>query len=219
MKKLLLLCTIICAAQMYGMEPMEPGSLQTLPPELTFHIIKAGNLDEAIKNIVRLSRVNKELNDMLNYNDLQGFTQIVHVLANKFNMDPEDIAKQFKTPVAETYSNLYKKLYYLVTSEQDITKVKDLLDEGNVDINAGPILWVATLRPFRSPKLLATEMIQLLLEYGANPYATSQSQTALDRLNTKKPLYKQTDVNKADFEQAKAILEKAMQEKKYKRRK
>lgn len=188
--------------------PMEPGSLQTLPPEVILHIIKAGDLDEAIKNIVRLSQVNKKLNEMLNYNDFQGFTQIVHILANKFNMTPDDIAKQFKTPVAQEYSNLYGKLYFLVTHEQDTTKVKKLLDEGLVDINAGAIIYYAVIVRLAS-KMQIAPMIKLLLEYKANPYlkihGQTQVQAALNKLNIRK-----TQTTPEDYEEAKALLEEAM---------
>jgi hypothetical protein len=141
MKKLILLFIMVCASQLYGMEPIEPkrgiltGTWQNLPTEVKSLIITAlaqssNNLNEAIKHIIRLSRANKELNN--NLNDLKGFTKIVHMLANKFGMSTEAIAEKFNTATAKTYLELGNELMGIQSF--NLKKVRELIQEG-ADVN------------------------------------------------------------------------------------
>ena len=216
MKKIFLLCALVCASHLYGMEPQRGHytGLGDLPRETQAIIISYlqtnNNLDGTIAAIKEASKgvglVNKQLNTIVNevYGIPKGFTALVHMLAAKFNQTPIQIAKAFKTQTAKKYVALYEELYILVSLQPNVTKVKKLLDEG-VDINAGPILYSATQPLLNGHRIAA--MIALLLEHGANPYnKNSMGETPLERLNRLRPR-----TNKADYERAKALLKEAME--------
>jgi len=207
----MLLLTLLCAGQIYGMEPLYPkpgllaGSWENLPTEVQSLIMTAvaqsgNNLDNAIKNIVRFSKVNKELNNMINLNDLQGFTKIVHILADKFNDLPQDIAKAFHTSVAERYVQLADSLV-LAIDGGDLEKTKQLISEG-ADPNFYNFLEDAISNTIT--KKYNIKIIQLLLNNGANPYALGlYFETPLEYLNS-------NFNNSPEYEQIKTLLENAM---------
>lgn len=181
--KVFLLGALVCAGQMYGMEPMEHKNepvkfgqeWKTLPDEVKRLILVAlsesgNNLDEAIKNIVKASKINKELNSMINLNDLKGFTKIVHMLADRFNQYPIAIATKYfkKSAVASRYLSLATKLKSAI-AKGEVETAKEAIAEG-VDVNNIPgLLHVAIY--FAINKGHGTEIIQLLLDNGINPYA------------------------------------------------
>src|SRR5258708_39238807 len=95
MKKILLVCALICVGQLYGMEKeQKQENWNLLPREVQVLVIQALNsgntLDEVIKSIKSLSLVNKELNSIVNetYGNLEQFTALVHLLAKKFKNEP-----------------------------------------------------------------------------------------------------------------------------------
>jgi hypothetical protein len=120
MKKIALLftLTLVGAGALNGMEnnpQPELSTFQNLPADVKNLIILAfaqsGNdLDTAIENIKIASRTNKALNNMINTNNIKGFTKIAYWLASKFNKRPIDIALKFKTPMSEKYVDLYARL-------------------------------------------------------------------------------------------------------------
>jgi len=119
MKKMTLLftLTLLCAGALNGMEPEKPqldpdlwGQLpEDVKPLIMVALAKSGgSLNAAIDNIKKVSLINTKLNQMINeqYGNLAGFTRLIHILANKFNMfstSTEAIAKKFNTPAAEQY--------------------------------------------------------------------------------------------------------------------
>ena len=133
MKKLILMCAMICASQLYGMEKEKPsqrqsrlqrmynylfgteesqqpqlGDWNSLPQEVQILIIQALNtgqdLDQTIDAIKAMSITNKALNQMINeMYELKGFTVLVHMLANKFNISTDEVAHKFNTKVAMEY--------------------------------------------------------------------------------------------------------------------
>lgn len=166
MKKIFLLGALVCVGQMYGMEPMEPeNSYELLPKELkqgiinnalatsknvnqVINAIKAfgalhgmhydtqtatdllvqtlpDNLDEAIDEIKNLQETT-----------LEDFTQLVHLLADKFNMTTQKIAKKFTMPIAETYLNFGSWLLEHMKDRGAFihTKVINLIKKG-ADVN------------------------------------------------------------------------------------
>jgi hypothetical protein len=150
--KIALLFTLtLCAGQLYGMEPMEPQGRRiefgeewkTLPDEVKHLILMAlmesgDNLDEAIKNIVKVSLINKKLNN--NLNDLQRFTKVVHMLADKFGITTNDIAykfSKFHIPTAEKYISLNASLLNYVGSDFiSIDEIIKIINKG-ADVNFG----------------------------------------------------------------------------------
>jgi len=233
----MLLLTLLCAGQIYGMDPTSPvpyeassevrvdelrrtgplypehgvlaGSWENLPPEVKSLIITAvaqsgDNLDEAIKNIVRFSRVNKKLNSMINLNDLQGFTKIVHMLAGKFkDITIPDIADSFDTLLAEKYVQLNNELRSALLSE-NIDDTKKFISEG-ADVNYSGFFLTKAVFFFTEKSI---EMVQLLLDNGANPYAEGLGGlTPLECLNVS---YRKKMITTTQYEQIKTLLENAM---------
>ncbi len=172
MKKIALFFTIACAGQLYGMEsqPIKFGEeWKNLPHEVIYLILQSGNnLDDAIKNIVKASAINKELNNELN--DLKGFTKIVHMIADEFNSTTADVAKKFETPTSTTYLALVDKLRSAML-HNNVNEVAQVIEKG-VDVNYN-------FKPFfnatgasllaRAVYLENIEIIKLLLDNGANP--------------------------------------------------
>jgi len=206
MKKIALLFLFLCANALSGME--QPKSVSILPPEVIEMIIvyvhAYDNPDAVIKAIKSLSLVDINFNTIINdmYSNPEGFKVLVHMIANKFNKQPCEIANKFKTPAAEKYSDLCEKLRStlkrLGAQEDKIEGVKKLLEEG-ADINGFPVL--PAVMTGSTP---SAEMIQFLLDNGANPNAkTPRGLTALDMFN---------DIHRRanEFEYIKALLEEAM---------
>lgn len=119
MKNIFLLCAIMCASQLYGMEP-EQSHMEKLSPEVKTMIIGVlhntynpkFNSEEDLNNIVNaiktMSEVDLEFNAIVKYiyNNQKKFTKIIYTLAAKFNYTPSNIATKFKTPLAKKYVNL-----------------------------------------------------------------------------------------------------------------
>ncbi len=137
MKKLILLFTILCIGQLYGMEAQH---ISELPGELQKIIIKkalaqSNNLDKTINMIGKLSTLYG-----IQYN-IKDFTQLVHILADKFNTSTEHIAQEFNTPIAQKYLDLGRKLYNLKVirySPLFVNRVTQLMKDG-ADINFNTI--------------------------------------------------------------------------------
>ena len=101
MKKLILLFTI-AAGQLYGMK--ETAAIRLLPKDVKYELMRQAlavseDLDEAISMIKKLSMLYG-----VDYNNVVTFKKLVDMLANRFNMPTEEIAKQFDVPEKETLS-------------------------------------------------------------------------------------------------------------------
>ncbi len=222
MKKTFLSCALVCASHLYGMEP-EPQPFKfgqewkTLPPEVTSLILVAlkesGNKpNEAIKNIIKLSAINTALNKMINLNDIRGFSKIVHMLADKFDKTPYQIAGMFETPTAQEYRRLVVALQNAIHNLNS-EKIEKLIQEG-ADVNGlGSSLRDAIMggQNKEFSKLYST--IKLLLDHGLNPNLKSaiSKQTPLELLIT---LYQKGSFPKLkpeEYEQIRTLLEEAMQ--------
>jgi hypothetical protein len=168
MKKIALLLIILCAHALNGMEQPAP----TLPPEVIEVIVNQvytyDDPDAMIKAIHKLSLFDTNFHTILNdmHGNPEGFKILAHMIAKKFNMQPCDIASRFHTQVAKNYVEICTQLRNKLKA-QDIAGVKQLLEQG-ADVNGFPTL-VAVMASQKMPKVA---MIQLLLKYGANPYAT-----------------------------------------------
>jgi hypothetical protein len=101
MKKIALLFTMVCASQLYGMEP-EYG-LQNLPPDMRREIVNkaiesSATLESAVKAVNTACVVHGAC-----YNNLKDFTKLVHMLADKFGNATSTVANKFGTEIAKEY--------------------------------------------------------------------------------------------------------------------
>lgn len=195
MKNIFLLCAIMCASQLYGMEP-EQSHMEKLSPEVKTMIIGVlhntynpkFNSEEDLNNIVNaiktMSEVNLEFNAIVKYiyNNQKKFTKIIYTLAAKFNYTPSNIATKFKTPLAKKYVNLTDKLEDAATNFNS-EEVKNLIEQG-ADINAREMLQLVIIHYGRRNFDNIYNMIKLLLKHGANPSTKHpfSGATALDRV-------------------------------------
>lgn len=153
---LTLVCALVCADQMYGMEPrgLERGhytGFTNLPKDLQVLIIQTLNTyknpDDVIKTIKAISKTNMALNQIINevYNpyNLSGFTALVHKLADKFDKPTATIAEKFSTQTAHKYINLGNDLINQISSlatsmvlglPVEIDKIVQLIEAG-ADVN------------------------------------------------------------------------------------
>ena len=113
LSSLLLFFAIFAPGMVIGMKPekpeLNPKIWGQLPYEVKKLIIMAlaqsdDNINEAIKNIVKTKEVNKELNATIN--SLEGFTKIIHMLADKFGKSTQEVALLFDTQIAKEYVKL-----------------------------------------------------------------------------------------------------------------
>lgn len=206
-KLITLLFTIVCVSGLNGMEPLpEIEDIKQLPLELQEIIAQnkqrmlqeETKLDELIKSIKGISASRG-----IRYDTLEHFTNLVHILANKFRMYPCDIARKFKTPISIEYVNLCDQLREKL-KKQDLEGIKQLLGKG-ADIEGFAVL-PAVMTSTKSP---SAEMIKFLLAQGANPFATTRSnKTALTIFIDMHPDFHQH----ADLVEVYLLLHKAMNE-------
>ncbi len=203
MKKMTLLFTILCAGQLYGMEPeLNPAiwGQEQLPNDVKTLVMvtlaqSGDNLDLAINNIKKASLINKTLNQMINaaYGNLQGFTKLVHMLADKFDKPTKTVAEKFGTPVAKQYIELgdllISKIGLIRFYREGISEVTQLIKNG-ADVNysaGGPTIklqdpelpqtsmsYTVTENSFITPMWTAVrsanlKTVKLLLNFGAKP--------------------------------------------------
>jgi hypothetical protein len=161
MNKLALSIIFLCTSPLYGMKRsadehyIEPDTGSELKPEMwgqeqlpeevkaliMVALAQSGNnLDEVINNIKKVSLINKTFNQMIN--DLQRFTQVVHMIADKFNVATETVAEEFtlviadwkKLGVANKYIELGRNLLKAVWHKWPLDKLEELIKNG-ADIN------------------------------------------------------------------------------------
>lgn len=107
MKKMALLLTILCAGALNGMQEW-----YNLPNELKQEIINtalaaSNNIDAATKAIKTTGAL---YGVKFDENNLEDFTTLVHILANRFNLPTKTIAEQFNSPTAKQYLDLGMKM-------------------------------------------------------------------------------------------------------------
>lgn len=147
MKKLMILvCTMVCAGQLYSMEPIEPyyrlTTIRKLPEAIQLIINSSNNLDEIVKKL-ELDSINDEESKRIVWEDEYEFTKLAHALANKFNLSTEAIANKFTTKAANEYKNMGDELINIILKHKVLTNVifrKDLnainqLIARGVDVN------------------------------------------------------------------------------------
>lgn len=180
MKKLFLLGALVCAGQLYGMEPIkeeakaqkEALAIYTSPemfPELQREIIKSAlaaskDYEEAVQMIKKLSIMHGMQFDKL-FN-LKDFTKLAHILADQFDVSTTMVASEFNTPIAKKYNELGHSLldYAGDSREEAHNKIIDFIKQG-ADVN---------FSAHRTPLDLVIDShdlkgVQLLLAAGAKP--------------------------------------------------
>jgi len=183
MKKVALLCVLLCAGALNGMEPekpeLDPVIWKNLPEDVKPLIIMAltesgDNIDVAIRNIVKASRINRKLNQMINekYGNLAGFTQLVGILAEKF---PEktraEVADKFNAPIVKEYVRLGFELL-LKVGYGSIEQMVECIKQGSdVNFYSDHDFFGKRVTPLiLAIKGIKVDAVRLLLDSGANPY-------------------------------------------------
>jgi hypothetical protein len=207
MKKIVLLFTIVCASQLYGMDPTSsftkvsedrslyelqrtgPQNISDLPKDVHNEIIKT-----ALATSPDLLRTIEAINVAsalrgVRYDNLKDFTRLVHILSNKFNALDASMIDWFLG---------YHMPGVALTADEYATLAHDLIDaieKGQVDTAASLIEQGADVNysffsedyGYTSALIIAvrkndTEIVKLLLNAGANPHHTDKytRKTALD---------------------------------------
>lgn len=226
--KIFLLLIIICAGQLYGMEPMEEEKAQkatalaiyTSPemlPELKKEVISTAlafskDINEVIDTIKKISILHgvkfDELFSLGTLFNLKGFSKLILFFAHKFCDSCFAIACKFNMPVSKKYRDLsceFNKLLYV----NNITALTDVIEQGaDIDCLKTSVLYEYMINMKIKGLEPSSAIIKLFLEKGANPNAIrvgkSFRMTALDYLN-------EHFQNAPEYAQIKESLEKAMQ--------
>lgn len=239
MNKVFLLGALVCAGQMYGMEPLYPEEGRYIfgkymPTEIKALIIsylnEYDNLDNVIRAIKATSLTNQELYKIVNdkYGNQKGFTELVHILAIKYPDKPvwgnsTMVAYQFKTPAAKQYVDLSQKLESAV-KKGTLDEVAKLINEG-ADVNSGSSgcgygvgdIYIKYDNPTAldvAVMFLRPKIVELLLKAGAVPksYSYYDEHGFVPFCYLREEDEKNADKNK---EEIKELLDNAM--KKYQR--
>lgn len=138
MKKIFLLFTIICASQLYGMEPewslQKVAHMSQLPKDIQQKIINkslelSDNVGQALGMIAKLSILQG-----IEYNTLPIFNVLMDKLANKFfEYSRQSIARNFGIEIGKEYVTLNEKFYAMAKNFEDkptLEKYKDFIAQG-----------------------------------------------------------------------------------------
>src|SRR5262245_56843122 len=187
-KQMILLFTLLCASAINnGMERPQLAGARGLPPEMQANIVREminealkeyNNLDEVINNTIKaISKTSEELKAVVNeeYGSQNRFKALVQKLANKFvDISRDTIAKKLGIPNStKQYVSLGAKLIDAVQTG-DINSVTALINQGaDVNYSYDHIIGV-DVKEKLTPLIIAvihekTDIVQLLLEQGANP--------------------------------------------------
>lgn len=174
MKKMTLLFIFLCAGALKGMEPEKPELRSVFPEDIQKEIIKmalatSDNLEEVIKAI----NVANALHGV-SYDNLESFTQLVHMLADKFNVTTEKVAEKIGTSIAKTYVHFGRELLRVAGIDdngsdtvQFIKKGADINFTGTyVDYNGNSFTGTPLQYAIHRSNLL---VVKILLNYGVIP--------------------------------------------------
>ena len=139
MKKLILLFTIVCAGQLYGMEPEHKmGDFGELPKDVHNEIKMALASNDTLEETIKAIKVASVLWGA-RYDSLENFTKIAHRLANEFGVSTSEVADKFGTSIAKKYNELGSKLIGNLVYSDDpgaIDRIVRLIEDG-ADVNFG----------------------------------------------------------------------------------
>lgn len=173
--------TSLCELRRSGKDMRTLGDFDELPEDIHQVIVKtlatSNNLEQTIEaiNIATVLRGVK-------YDNLECFTKLVHVLADKFNDGTGEIAKKIKTPISDHYFDLYVQLRTAVfCSSPNIELIQKLINQGadvNGSANITRVTPLMNAIPWQNINL-----ITLLLNSHANPNAIAMGKTVTDCAN------------------------------------
>ena len=172
----------------------KPGryiGIDNLPQEIQAIIVSSlhtyDNPDELIHAIKVISRTNTTLRKIIfarygDFSNLQQFTALVHILANKFHLGTKEIADKFNTPTSKQYVELGNKVMHYVFTSKSLTdhlnEITELLQQG-ADVNYfKQFNGITNLH--QAVTNLNPKLVQLLLDYGANQNLKYFTLTALE---------------------------------------
>jgi hypothetical protein len=187
MKKIILLFTIVCVGQLYGMEP----TYHTLPKELQNEIVSTAlatskSVDDAVNMIKKLGTlygvhystqaatnllmtilpndIGQAIDEVkkLQGTTLEDFTKLVHLLAGKFTRTTtENIAKRFDAPIAQTYIDLGEQLLGVMFDDHPF-KVSALIKNGaDINFSAASYSFADMKDVIKSPLSVAIEELNV----------------------------------------------------------
>lgn len=192
---------------------------KSLPQKLKQEIAKmivGDNLEETIKTIDIASAVWG-----IHYDNLKAFTTPVHILADKFNTTTENVAKKFKTLIAEFYIYLSYQLLDQVSIKSLFNKdtFENFIAQG-VDVNFIPYGDGACNALRYAIDRLNFEAVKILLNAGANidPESISEAEFKVKYYASEKLLAEIQGITQKHEEFEKAItIEKMLEEEQQKR--
>ncbi len=174
MKKTTLLFTILCAVQLYGMEETQKmGTFGSLPEDIHKVIVQSLATSNNLEQTIEAIKVAGILQGV-RYDNLKDFTKLVHILANKFNVPTEKIAKKFNTPIAQKYLQLCSDLFKKILMRSSIEELTQLIQQGaDVNCSAKFVLQLGGVNTALNYtiRLGTTDALKILLDYGATPTA------------------------------------------------
>ncbi len=143
---MILVCAMICAGQLYGMEVPKPESWNILPTDIKGVIVTLSknytNIDDTIKTLKILSETNKEINNALNIHNKEGFWALVRLLAKNYpDISTENANRELKQDYR--YDGLKPETMVMLTIAQklksnifNIIGLDPLPDDSNTSFEA-----------------------------------------------------------------------------------
>jgi len=220
MKKMTLLFTILCAAQLYGMAKEEAVGIYTSAlPEIKQQIISAAlasskNVDEAIGAIKKFSILHRVQSDKL-FNNFQDFIKVVNLLSENFpELTKSEIAEKVNPAFAKEYDDLNEQLCMDIRYAGPIEDIIRQLNEG-ADVNFYldlPALYIGDTPLTLAVKRARVDVVELLLNSGANPFFKQpyNELTALDIVQNFLAQANNDEALVGKIQAIKALLENAM---------
>jgi hypothetical protein len=218
MKKVALLCALICAGQLYGMEKEEAVGIYTSPlmlPEIKQQILNVAlaaskNVDEAI-NVIKNFSV---MHQVPFANNFQNFIKFVNLLAKRFpELTKSVIAKKLNPSLAKQYDELNMKL--LNSACDSVGDIAYLLKQGAavnyVEPKSGKTIlhYAISCQNIDGVKLLVNSGVNLFYEIpperkNLNPtsYVDFTEDRIFSQKNLSEPVHRLTKI--------KELLEQAM---------
>lgn len=134
MKKIALLVTLFGVSIFNGMEPEKPELRSVFPEDVQSEIIKiALATSDNLEGVIKAINVANALRGV-SYDNLETFTKLVHMLADKFNTTTQAVAEKIGTSIAKTYLYLGTELLRVAAIDDNGSDTNQLIKKG-ADVN------------------------------------------------------------------------------------